>query len=111
MTRILEHIASEVSTAKDLARAALPPALAATVDMLKVGESLLAAMGSIEQAAWEEHLDNPESRANAFAISALIYGDLSHSDWDVLDQHIRDRVAARRAFLRDRFNAVDNSHS
>jgi hypothetical protein len=111
MNRILDQIVADVSTAKDLARAALPQALAATVDMLKVGESLLAAMGSIEQVAWEEHLDNPESRANAFAICALMYGDLSHSDWDALDQHIRNRVAARRSFLRDQFSAVDNSHS
>lgn len=111
MTSIPEQIAARVVTAKELARAALPPTLAATVDMLKVGESLLAAMGSIEQVAWEEHLDNPESRADAFAISALIYGDISHSDWSVLDQHIRDRVASRRAFLRDQFGALDNSHS
>lgn len=111
MTRILEQIASSVSTAKELGRASLPPALVAIVDKLKVGDSLLAAMGSIEQVAWEEHLDNPASRANAFAISALIYGDLSHSDWDALDQHIRDRVAARLAFLREQFSAVDNSRS
>lgn len=111
MTNISEQITSRVSTAKDLARAALPPTLAATVDMLKVAESLLAAMGSIEQVAWEEHLDDSASRADAFAISALVYGDISHSDWGVLDQHIRDRVAARRAFLRDQFSAVDNSHS
>lgn len=111
MTRILDQIAASVITAKELARAALPPALGAIVAKLKVGDSLLAAMGSIEQVAWEEHLDEPASRANAFAICALIYGDLSHSDWDALDQHIRDRVSARRAFLREQFSAVDNSHS
>jgi hypothetical protein len=111
MSTPLEQIDSLVRTAKELARAALPQALAATVDKLKVAESLLAAMGSIEQVAWEEHLDNPASRANAFAISALTYGDLSHSEWAVLDEHIRARVAARRAFLRDQFSALDNSNS
>ncbi|WP_158683870.1 hypothetical protein [Pseudomonas sp. LH1G9] len=41
MTRILEQIDAQVSTTRDLGRAALPPPLAAVVDALKVGSSLL----------------------------------------------------------------------
>jgi hypothetical protein len=65
----------------------------------------------IEQVAWEEYLDTPANRAEAFTISAMIYGDLSHSDCDALDKHIRERVAARRAFLESEFSAANNNHN
>jgi hypothetical protein len=110
MTPTMKEIDVEVSTTSNLGRSALPPALAAAVDLLKVGSSLLQALGTIEQLAWEEHIHAAESRANAFGISAMVYGDLSQSEWDNLDKHIRERVAARRKLLQEMFSdsATDN---
>ncbi|MGF6281906.1 hypothetical protein ABH908_000061 [Pseudomonas frederiksbergensis] len=95
----VEQIQAEIHRARDLARAALPEALAGIVDKLTVGSNLLQSMGQIELVAWEDHLSVPESCACAFALSAMLYRELPLSDWDALEDHIRDRVAARRAFL------------
>jgi hypothetical protein len=99
-----EQIQAEIHSACDLARAALPEALADIVEKLAVGKNLLHSMGQIEQAAWEDHLSVPESCACAFALSAMMYRELPLSDWHALENHIRDRVTARRAFLQKMFS-------
>lgn len=91
-----------------LGRASLPPTLGAKVDRLKVGEVLLHALGSIEQIAWEDHLQVAVSRAEAYALSAMVYDDLSRTDWTALDEHIRQREAARKAMLQAKFGETDS---
>lgn len=100
-----EQIEQEINTdtARELGRAALPPDLAVIVDQLKIGRSLLHALGSIETVAWEEHFHAAEDRVEAFILSAMLYGDLSNSGFEALDEYVRKRVAARRAFLKERF--------
>lgn len=90
-----------------LGRTALPPTLVAKVERLKVGEVLLHALGSIEQMAWEDHLQVVVSRADAYALSAMVYEDLSRTDWTALDEHIRERESARKAMLQAKFGESD----
>ena len=90
-----------------LGRVLLPQALVAVVERLKVAESLLHALGSIEQIAWEDHLQVAVSRVDAFALSAVVYEDLSQAEWAILDNHIREREAARRALLNVKFGELD----
>ncbi len=99
-----EQIKQTVNTGRELGRAVLPPDLAAIVDQLKIGRSLLHALGSIEQVAWEEHFPAVEDRAEAFILSAMIYGDLSDSGFEALDEHVRKRVATRRALLKEKLD-------
>lgn len=88
-----------------LARNAMPGTLLQAVDRLKIGDSLIHTLDTIEQVAWEDHLHGAEGRAKAFAICALVYGELSDSDHDALDKHIRERVAARRKWLQEKFSS------
>ena len=86
-----------------LAHSAMPGTLLEAIDRMKIADSLLHTLDIIEQVAWEDHLNGAEGRAKAFAICALVYGDLSDSDHDALDKHIRERVAARRKWLQEQF--------
>lgn len=90
-----------------LGRSLLPPALIASVERLQVGEILLHALGSIEQVAWEDHLPVVVSRAEAYALSARVYDDLSLTDWTALSEHIREREAARKVLLQAMFSESD----
>lgn len=90
-----------------LGRTSLPTALVAKVERLKVGDVLLHALGSIEQMAWEDHLQVVVSRADAYALSAMVYDDLSRTDWTALDEHIRERESARKAMLQAKFGESD----
>lgn len=103
MSRNLEQLAAQLSTARYLDRTAMPLALAASIDALKISRSLIHALATIEQAAWETALNAAEGRATAFAISALAYCDLSDQDYDALNSHIRERVAVRRSLLQEMF--------
>ncbi|HGO9799700.1 TPA: hypothetical protein ACLEB8_004890 [Pseudomonas aeruginosa] len=104
-TATTEHYSTEKQSLQSLGRSHLPEALATAVDLLKVGDSLLHALGSIEQAAWADHIRVAVAIADAFTVSALVYGDLSHGSYTALDEHIREREAARCEILKEKFGA------
>lgn len=100
-----EHYSCERHSLQELGRSLLPETLATVVDQLKVGDSLLHALGSIEQAAWADHMRVAVARADAFTVSALVYGELSHGSYTALDEHIRERETARHELLQEKFGA------
>lgn len=100
-----EQDSTDKQSLQSLGRSHLPEALATAVDQLKVGDSLLHALGSIEQAAWANHIRVAVAIADAFTVSALVYGDLSHGSYTALDEHIREREAARCEILQEKFGA------
>lgn len=104
-TATTEQDFSDKQSLQALGRSRLPEALATAVDLLKVGDSLLHALGSIEQAAWADNIRVAVAIADAFTVSALVYGDLSHGSYTALDEHIREREAARCEFLQEKFGA------
>lgn len=105
MDRLIEQMNADMRVTDNVGRTMLADSLLVTVERLKVGSSLLHALGSIEQQAWEAQLSMLEERALAFAISALQYGDLSVTEYDALNEHIRERVAVRRALLQEKFGS------
>ncbi|HEP8700367.1 TPA: hypothetical protein VDU52_002771 [Pseudomonas aeruginosa] len=97
------QMTDDVVAILDVGRAVLPVSMVEVVERLKVGSSLLHALGDIEQQDLESHLHVTEARAGTFAICALQYGDLSQVDYDVLVDHICMRVATRRVLLKDTY--------
>jgi hypothetical protein len=94
-TKMLEVLDASIADARDLGREALPAGLVNTVAALKIADSLLQSLGAIERADFESLLRTNEARASAFAVSAIIYGDLSDLGYDALIKHIRARTEAR----------------
>ena len=93
-----EEVEAQMRPIRDLGHAALPANLAASIDALKVRDKLLHALGAIERTDSMAQAENVSSRAVTYAHSAMDHdGDLSFADWQTLDTHIRERIAAKRA--------------
>lgn len=86
---------TEFNQCAALGRTTLPEALAVTVEALKVGSAILHALGMLERAAWNDTVTQVEWRADALALAAWRYGDLSETDYHDLAGRIRERAAAR----------------
>lgn len=98
ITKLREEIDAQLGSFRGLGRDVLASDLAATIDNLKVRDKLLQALGAIEQTTSEEQAEVVRIRADTYALSARDCDcDLSTPDWEALDNHIRERVAAKRS--------------
>ncbi|MBC3468212.1 hypothetical protein [Pseudomonas sp. RW10S2] len=105
MMKSLDQMKADMTTTSDVGRALLAGSLVEVVERSKVRNSLLHALGGIERQVWVDLLRVAEARADTFASSALQYGDLSQAEYDELAEHIRKRVTARHALLKERFGS------